>query len=66
MYTMRDKQARPGITTAVERDISVETWPFSIDTPHPPFAWGKVVALVQDKELAEKMVQLLNSDAEKD
>ena len=64
MYTIRDRRIRPGITTGVGKDVSREDWPFAIDAPCPPFAFGKVVALVIERELAEKIVRLLNDEKE--
>ena len=66
MYEIRDRRDRFALTSGVTKDISKEDWPFTIDAPAPPFAFGKVVALVTNRELAERIVRLLNSNGKEE
>jgi hypothetical protein len=52
---------RTGITTGIDREVSIEDWPFALDKPSPPFAWGAIVALVHKREDAELIIRALNA-----
>ena len=59
MFSIRARMI--GVTTGIEREASIEDWPFALVKRSPPFSLGAIVALVHKKEDAELIVRVLNA-----
>lgn len=55
------RRDQDNISTFIEDGVSKEDWPFAIQMPAPPFAFGAIAALVHKEGVSQRIVSCINA-----